>query len=356
MKILFAAETLYPPIGGADISIRTLLDKLSEKNDVTAVYFGKKFNAKFKTLPVNIKKFRGSWINAYMNYIKWKKIIKKTIDEINPDVIITQEFFTAATVEAAENRKVIAFVRNNNFSNIHGYEFSQPGKDLGFFNKMGWKFRLQYPFYKYIQKRYLKALKKCQVLSVSHFIQNELKKYNIESQVIRPFIDMKDYKTNKGKSILYVGPSKAKGMAIFIKILEKMPERNFIVVGNIPDDMKKYDNVQVMPWQSDMKRIYKKARILLVPSVFPDPCPRVVMEAGISGIPSLVSSRGGLPEEVEKIQIIENLDNADEWVKKIKMLDNNQLYNQLSKKAIKKAEEFSFEKQYKKLNSFFNKR
>lgn len=346
LKILFSAETLYPPIGGADISIITLLNKLSEKHDVSAVYIGEKFNSKFKIYPQKIKRYKGNWINAFFNYNKWQRILKDIIRKENPDFIITQELFTPATHETKENIPVIAFVRNNNFSSIHGFEFSSPENDRGFFNRMSWKFRIQYPFYKYIQKRYIKALKKSIVFSVSRYIQKQLEKFNIKSQIIRPFIDLNKYKTKpSGENILYIGPSKAKGQEIFLKIVERMPERKFVVVGNI-SNIKKFPNLEIIKWTNDMKSIYKKTRLLLVPSVYPDPCPRVVIEAGVSGIPSLVSSRGGLPEEVEPIQVINNLEDIEEWIKKIKQLDNSEIYGKLSRKAKEKARQFSFERQY----------
>jgi len=61
---------------------------------------------------------------------------------------------------------------------------------------------------------------------------------------------------------------------------------------------KKYKNLEIISWTNNMRKIYEKTRLLLVPSRYPDPCPRVVIEAGISGILSIVSNRGGLPEEV----------------------------------------------------------
>lgn len=40
------------------------------------------------------------------------------------------------------------------------------------------------------------------------------------------------------------------------------------------------------------------ARVLLMPSRWPEPFGRIPVEAGISGIPTLVADRGGLPEAV----------------------------------------------------------
>lgn len=350
MKILFSAETMYPPLGGADISLITLLNKLGEKHDVRAVYIGEKFGAKFRILPQKIKKYKGNWINAFINYWKWKKLVVKLIREERPDLILTQELFTPATVEAAkkEGVRVAAFVRNNNFASVHGYEFSTPETDKGFWNKMNWKYRIQYPFFLILRKKYQEALRNSEVFSVSEYIKSQLERINVKSKIIRPFIDTSKYKSKKtGKKILYIGPSKAKGMDIFFKIVEKMPEREFIVIGNLPKGIKKYKNLEIISWTDNMKKIYEKTGLLLVPSRYPDPCPRVVIEAGISGIPSIVSNRGGLPEEVSAEQVVEDMESPEQWVEKIKMLDNTKTYRRLSKKALKISRSFDFKNQYK---------
>ena len=48
----------------------------------------------------------------------------------------------------------------------------------------------------------------------------------------------------------------------------------------------------------DARKLYAKARLLLVPSVWEESAPRVVVEAQASGIPVLASDRGGLSEWV----------------------------------------------------------
>lgn len=363
MKILFAAETLYPPIGGADISLRTLLTKLSEEgHEITALYCGEMFDANFNLLPKKLKKYPGVWINSFLNYNKWKKVVKDKVLEQKPDLIITQEFFTAATVfgvrEADKNIPIVAFVRNNAFANIHSYTYSTPGEDKGFLNKMGWKFRVQYIPYIFVVRKYRKALKECKVFSVSKYLAKELNKFKIKSKIIRPFTEVEKYKTKSvGNKILYIGPSIAKGMNIFFKIVKDMPEKEFLIVGEIPKEVEeeKYPNLEIAKWTNKMKEIYSKSRLLLVPAIYPDPCPRVVIEAGISGIPSIVSPRGGLPEETNKKQVIKDLENIDEWKEKINLMDNKKEYNQAKLNAIKTSKEFAFENQYRKFKEELKK-
>jgi glycosyltransferase involved in cell wall biosynthesis len=48
----------------------------------------------------------------------------------------------------------------------------------------------------------------------------------------------------------------------------------------------------------DMRRIYSRTGLLLVPSTWEEGFGRVVVEAQMSGIPAVASDRGGLPEAV----------------------------------------------------------
>jgi glycosyltransferase involved in cell wall biosynthesis len=63
-------------------------------------------------------------------------------------------------------------------------------------------------------------------------------------------------------------------------------------------DLARHGNVLVSPTLPEPRQIYALTRILLVPSVFEEPFGRVAAETMISGIPPIVSDRGGLPETV----------------------------------------------------------
>ena len=87
--------------------------------------------------------------------------------------------------------------------------------------------------------------------------------------------------------------------------------------------------------------------MLIVPSVFPDPHPRVVVEAMSNGIPCIVSDRGGLREEVEGSGIIiDDIYNIIDWVNGIKSFDNEEFYKKMSKYSQFKALGFEDKRQF----------
>ncbi len=105
-----------------------------------------------------------------------------------------------------------------------------------------------------------------------------------------------------------------------------------------------------------MAEIYSQTKILLAPSIWPEPFGRVCVEAMVNSIPCIVSNRGGLPEVIGDAGItISNIFNIKSWIKAINILnENTQLYQAFSKKSEQRAKKFDFEKQYKKFKLILN--
>ena len=104
-----------------------------------------------------------------------------------------------------------------------------------------------------------------------------------------------------GKYITYINPLYLKGIEIFRKIVKKLPRKKFIVVGKGIEKLKNIsNNVTCFGWCNDVRDIYKNTSIILFPSIWDEPFGRASIEAGINGIPTIASNRGGLSESVGK--------------------------------------------------------
>src|SRR3989344_7721424 len=355
MKILYSNRTLYPFEGGADISASVLLDHLSKNHEVSAVYIGKALeNTKIKCYPQNLKRKKGIWINLYFLNKKWIKILTNIVEKEKPDLIICQDYLIPASVKVAKKFgiKVIAFLRSYVHISIDGFmtyppEDGKPSKTSFF------AYKIQYPFYKKVIKDFQTALKNADlVISPSYYLSDVTLKYcNVKSEVLRPFVSVEKYKVKTtGDYITYINPDIHKGVKIFEKIITKLPEKKFLVVGkeNYKTDNK---NVEVLGWVKDMKEVYSKTRLIIVPSIWPEGCPRVCIEAMLNGIPFIVSGIGGLKEEAKDSGIIiSDYFNSDKWVEAIKQFDDEKFYNKMSKIGKEKYKEFESNEQFKKFD------
>lgn len=355
MKILYSNRTLYPFEGGADISSLILLEHLAKNHDVSAVYIGKELeNKKIKSYPQQIKQKKGIWINTYFLNRKWIKILSEIVEKEKPDLIISQDYLIPASVKVAKKFgiKTIVFLRSYVHISIDGFmtylpEDKKPGKTSDFIHK------IQYPFYRNVVKDFEGALKNSDlVICNSYYLSNvTYDYYKVKCQVLRPFVPADKYKIeNKGNYITFINPDIHKGVKIFEKIAEKMPDNRFLVAGKEGYKFDK-ENVEVIGWIKDMKEVYEKTRLLIVPSIWPDTCPRVCIEVMQSGIPFVVSNRGGLTEEAEGCGVvIYDIFSADEWVNAIRKFDDKEFYNEMAKKTRGKAAEFEGKRQLEKFD------
>lgn len=103
--------------------------------------------------------------------------------------------------------------------------------------------------------------------------------------------------------VMMINANSIKGLSIFIELARRLPDVPFAVVmtwGVLPKKERRIleglPNVQNLRPISPVDPIYDMTRVLLVPSLWEDPFPRVVNEAMLRGIPVLASDRGGIPE------------------------------------------------------------
>ncbi|MBI2672102.1 glycosyltransferase family 4 protein, partial [Candidatus Woesearchaeota archaeon] len=296
-----------------------------------------------------IKQKKGVWINSYFLNKKWEKILTKIIKEEKQSVIITQDYLVPSSVKIAKryNIKSIVFLRSYMHLSIDGFmsylpEEKKPGKTKNL------SYKIQYPFYKLVIKKYQKDLKDADlVCSVSNYVRDVTFNYlGVNSEVIRPFVKI-DAVENNGEFIAFINPDIHKGLDIFKQIVKRLPDKKFLVAGkeiNFDEE-----NVKVIKWADNIKEIYSKTKLLLVPSLWPDPCPRVCIEAMANGIPFVVSNRGGLTEMAKDCGIVvSDPYNINEWAEAITKFDNKEFYDDMTKKAKWKYLEFGFNRQFNK--------
>ncbi|ROR03154.1 glycosyltransferase [Desulfosoma caldarium] len=119
------------------------------------------------------------------------------------------------------------------------------------------------------------------------------------------------------KHILFINPSFEKGGAFVAQLAwlmsKRRPDITFEVVESrglwqpilhavmktLGEDRHELPNVIVTPNQADMRVVYARARLVLMPSLCWETAGRVLAEAMLNGIPAIITDHGGMPEMIE---------------------------------------------------------
>ena len=104
-----------------------------------------------------------------------------------------------------------------------------------------------------------------------------------------------------------------KGLEVLIEALAQLPTDSWklkIFGKGLPEyetalkqkieDLGCSSGCEWMGFVRDVDLIYREFEVLVVPSIFPDPFPTTIMEAGVRGIPVIGSASGGIPEMIEE--------------------------------------------------------
>ena len=98
------------------------------------------------------------------------------------------------------------------------------------------------------------------------------------------------------------GLNEAKGIDIFIEAAKSLPDHSFVIAGRenkkIEEKIAGTGNIKFLGWM-DAPQFYSSINILVVPSTWNDPAPRVILEANHSGLHIVISDMPSLLEIAE---------------------------------------------------------
>lgn len=200
------------------------------------------------------------------------------------------------------------------------------------------------------------------------FIEDGTKPEHVEA--IHNFIIASDYdvKTEIGDYALYFGRlSKEKGINNLIEAFAKCKDGKLYIAGEGPekDNIEKFikDNklgkrVNLLGFlnKEQMTEQVRKARFIVVPSIWYENCPYSVMETLAIGKPVIGANIAGIPELVINNEngFTYKYDDINELSEKMSILfEDDKLVKQFSNKAKELSKQYDKEEYYKKINKIY---
>lgn len=166
--------------------------------------------------------------------------------------------------------------------------------------------------------------------------------WNATKMVLNPPVDPREYETSRGKCITLVNLWENKGAAVFYELARRNPELQFLGVkgGYGEQVIEELPNVTIMDHTDDMKEVYSKTKIILMPSKY-ESFGRVGVEAMASGIPVIAEPTPGLQESLGDAGTFASITDMDSWSSALRDALKPAKYGKLSKLAKARSEELA---------------
>lgn len=148
------------------------------------------------------------------------------------------------------------------------------------------------------------------VVTVSEYLRAYVGEHGgLDATVLRfpvygdpPFLDVRSTAAADDGFVLTINPCAVKGIDLFLRLADRFPKTPFAGVptwGTTDDDrarMERRANVSILDPVDDIDALFRRTRVLLVPSLWDEAFGLVAVEAMLRGIPVMASDVGGLSE------------------------------------------------------------
>lgn len=178
--------------------------------------------------------------------------------------------------------------------------------------------------------------------------------FGVRLPVLPPLIDpatcvLPADQRGQGESILLVNPSVSKGIDLFFRLAAARPDLHFLTIESwtISPDWQailhnratELGNVEILGPTRDMRPVYRRARLLLMPGIHEETWGKTATEAQLNGIPVIASARGALPETIGDGGLSVPIDQGiGPWLDALdKVAGDAALYQRLSQAALDHA-------------------
>lgn len=329
MKVLWTTDKGYPLMGGAQITNLAFLKKLSEK------------------FAHDCHMFCGYPRKKNLRYGSVKLATYRDLDELKSMVLGLKPDIVISSLNVGVHVRKIANLYNIPTVNyLQSYEYAPPGRA----ERESWKVSPSREYSDKNEADFIFRESDACVVNSLYMKRRFEKKYGRKFLVIYPEFIEEDFLVvgsteREGRYITGICGFPYKGADIFYELAKRMSHEKFLLVGNsLYEYLKKFqklENVRVLPYTST-KKFLAMSKAVLVPSQWPEPFGRIVVEAAANGIPTLASLTGGITEIVRGTPLgVKNYRDPESWEIKLRnILESDSAGNRNSSQGIKVAWRF----------------
>ncbi|MEM3365814.1 MAG: glycosyltransferase family 4 protein [Candidatus Methanomethyliaceae archaeon] len=350
MKVALCSDYFYPKIGGITTHIENLAKSLEERgHNVIIITRKAKFDDKEHGLNViRIESFfKSSRTLDLPNTLKIEKILKNE----TPDVIHAHHAFSPLSLFSLSIGKKLGIktvLTNHSIQFLHDFDAIWKPSSI-----------LLFPITQLINNA-------DHIIAVSHVAAHFMRYFTPKNiEVIPNGVNVNDFapvtKEFDGKSILYVGRLVyRKGLHKLLRIMEYITHENreaYLTIagsGNLSPFLKAMirtlnlgENITIKekPTKSELIKLYQKANVFVMPSIYGESFGIVLLEAMASKTPVVAADQGGISEIIknEETGLLVKRGEIEKMAEKIITLLNNKRYcEEISERAFQKVRNYDW--------------
>lgn len=295
------------------------------------------------------------WISQWLLYRDWKPKVRSYLSCHRPDVVVTDRQCMVPTIDAADELDIptVGVVPGLGFSRFDPYDLRESKTPRFRYTPLSVK--LQYPFVRSLFRQHKRVLADAtRVVVISEFLRTVVREtFERETELVYTPVHLDNIRvdSHSREYLTIINPRTVlKGSELTIKLAEGMPEHDFLIGGTFAEEShaqraRNLENVRHLGWVDDMRSVYAKSSVVLVPSLVEEGGgPRVVIEGFANGIPAVGTNRGAVPEHIQDAgAIVTDPHDISEWSSCIEEVLSNRA--ELAEKALQYVERYEARRQ-----------
>jgi len=363
MRILFCHDNFAHSTGGAERSARALAEALARRGHEVRAFEEARPGAPAVATRVPVEAVavrRPLWsfdsdLETRLRDRSWEPLAAAAMERFRPDLVVTQNRYLAGTVRAARAHGAPCVVLLRDHAPLCPIQFTKDRAlldcDRRCFRCVPLRVKLKFPLARRTLDLYAEGLRGAAlVFANSEFVKRKTREFHgLEPELLHPPVEAPADAAREGPpgdAWLFLKPTFRKGRPIFLELARAEPARRFLVAGRASGRTRRafarLPQVEAHGWTGELDPLYRRCRGLLVPSIWPEPFGRVVVEAACRGVPAVASCIGGLPEAVGPGGVlIDDPFDVPAWRDALAELDDPARHEELSAAARGHAEGFA---------------
>lgn len=352
LNVLFAAEALLPPIGGAERLVLELLERLAERNVVRAAWLNiGEVPEWLEAVPATSPTANGYWQTKARRREALGRALERALARRRADVVVTQLHAAPAAVEAAKAVGAPSVLLLPSYESLCKHAFDvgslcQPDgrcQDCPAALALSPDERLEL-----VRSReaHEQSLRDATVLvAPSRSVADACEAWCER----RPLLIAGSAAPPPAVSGKPPGPvvaaaarwSANKGASLLEPIARGL-ERRFLVTesgleAEVRSHLERLPHVELVP-EVPLAQLLQGASLLIVPSQWREPFGRVAFEGLAAGIPTLASATGGLLDFVPPEQLVSDYSDPQAWIDAIARLEPGTRWEQARLRGLRAAQ------------------